>query len=110
MSQHPPHGLIEALQATLGGAATALLAAVLGRAMWHARQVSAGRRRLLSWALAWELLMAVGMAFVGDGLGEHLALSSGARVALIAVLAYLGPRGTEAILERWFDRQGGGSA
>ena len=104
MSENPDPGLIAALSNLLGGAVTALLAAMIGRAMWHARLVNAGRRPLLSWALAWELLMAIGMAFAGDALGEYLGLSSNVRVGLIAVLSYLGPRGTEVLFERWIGR------
>ncbi len=108
MSQTPdPGGLLDALNNAIGGAATALLAAMIGRGMWHARQVSEGRRPLVSWALVWELLMAVGMAFAGDAIGEYFELSQNVRVGLIAVLAYLGPRGTEAALDRWLGRKDG---
>ena len=106
MSNNPDPGLIESLNNLLGGAVTALLAAMIGRAMWHARLVNDGRRPLISWALAWELLMAIGMAFAGDALGEYLELTPNVRVGLIAVLSYLGPRGTEVLFERWFGRGG----
>lgn len=105
MADNPDPGLIETLNNLLGGAVTALLAAMIGRAMWHARLVNDGRRPLVSWALAWELLMAIGMAFAGDSLGEYLGLTQNVRVGLIAVLSYLGPRGTEAAFDRWFGRK-----
>lgn len=99
MSDQP--GLIQSIQQLIGGGATALAAAVVGRLMWHASEARARRRPLLSLALIWELPLAVGMALIGDGLGAYLDLSRDVTVGLIALLSYLGPRGAGAILERW---------
>lgn len=100
MSQPEP-GLIAAMQNLIGGAATAIIAAFAGRAMWHAQQVRARRRPVLSVDLLWEVPLAIGMALIGDALGAWLDLSREVGVGLIAVLSYLGPRGAGAIIERW---------
>ncbi|WP_225029418.1 phage holin family protein [Xinfangfangia pollutisoli] len=94
-------GLIETLQSLIGGAATALIAGFTGRLMYHAGEVRARRRPILSWDLAWEAPLAIGMALIGDGLGSYLDLSREMTVGLIALLSYLGPRGAGALLERW---------
>lgn len=94
-------GLIDALQSMLGGGLTAFLSALAGRLMWHASEVQAKRRPVLCISLLWEMPLAFGMALIGDGLGMYLDLPRGATVGLIVVLAYLGPRGAAAILERW---------
>lgn len=101
METPPDQGLIETLQTAIGGAATALLAAFMGRAMHHANEVRAKRRPVFSRELIWEVPLAFGMALIGDSLGQYCNLSRDQTVGLIAVLSYLGPRGAGAALERW---------
>ncbi len=101
MSDPTPPGLIDALQNLVGGGVTAFLSAMTGRLMWHAGEVRAKRRPILSLTLIWELPMAVGMALIGEGLGAYLGLGREVTVGLIAVLSYLGPRGAGAMLEKW---------
>lgn len=98
--QTPEPGLIDQLHTFLGGAATALIAAASGRIMYHADEVRAGRRVAFGWFLAWEVPTAVGMALMGDAASEWLDLSRSMSVGVIAVLAYLGPRGAGALLEK----------
>ncbi|MFC3568420.1 phage holin family protein [Paracoccus sp. TOH] len=105
MDTPPEPGLIEAMNKLFGGAATTLLAAFSGRLMYHAGEVRAKRRPIWSRDLAWELPTCIGMAMVGDGLADYLALTDTQSVALVAVLSYLGPRGAGAVLERWADRR-----
>lgn len=102
----PETGLIEAISNAIGGAATTLVAAFVGRVMFHAGEVRAKRRRILSFDLAWEVPLAIGMALIGDALGDYLDLENTVRVGLIAVLSYLGPRGASAMFERWMTRKG----
>lgn len=102
----PETGLIEAISNAVGGAATTLIAAFVGRAMFHAGEVRAKRRRIFSFDLVWEVPLAIGMALIGDALGDYLDLENTVRVGLIAVLSYLGPRGAAAIFERWVARKG----
>ncbi|WP_190238226.1 hypothetical protein [Cereibacter johrii] len=48
------------------------------------------------------------MAFIGEALSSYLALDDRAAMGLVAMLAYLGPRGTTAMLERlWRGRSAG---
>jgi hypothetical protein len=89
----------------IGGAATALVAAFAGRAMYHAGEVRAKRRPILSWDLLWEAPLAFGMALVGDSLGAYFGFSREVTVGLIGFLSYLGPRGAGAALERWANRK-----
>lgn len=89
------------MQNAIGGAATALIAALAGRAMHHANEVRAKRRPIASLELFWELPLAVGMALIGDSLGAYLGLGREVTVGLIAALSYLGPRGAGAMFERW---------
>jgi hypothetical protein len=93
-------GLIEAFNQMLGGALTSFVGALVGRAMWHSGEVRAKRRRMFGPELLWELPTALGMGFVGEGASGYLGLESGSRTALIVALAYLGPRGAQALAER----------
>ncbi|TDE33178.1 phage holin family protein [Antarcticimicrobium sediminis] len=102
----PEAGLIEAVSNAIGGAATTLVAAFIGRAMFHAGEVRAKRRNLFSFDLIWEVPLAIGMAMIGDALGDYMELDNTVRVGLIAVLSYLGPRGAAALFERWIARKG----
>jgi len=102
----PETGLIETISNAVGGAATTLIAAFVGRAMFHAGEVRAKRRRIFSFDLVWEVPLAIGMALIGDALGDYMDLENTVRVGLIAVLSYLGPRGAAAIFERWVARKG----
>lgn len=87
------NGLIAAMQALWGAAATTMIAALIGRALYHGNEVRAGRRRLIGLHLLWEVPTAVGMAFVAEALASYLGLSSEATTGMVAVLSYLGPRG-----------------
>lgn len=104
----PPEGMIEAAQQMMGGALTTLAAALAGRAMYHAGEVRAKRRPIFSWDLLWELPLAVGMAMIGEGIGDYLGLSRVTTTALVAALSYLGPRGAGVLIEKYLTRKGGG--
>jgi hypothetical protein len=101
----PETGLIEAISNAIGGAATALVSAFIGRAMFHAGEVRAKRRNLFSVDLIWEVPLAVGMALIGDSLGDYMGFENTVKVGIIAVLSYLGPRGAAAIFEGWIARK-----
>lgn len=96
----PPHEWVVALAIAIGYAAA-------GRLMWHVGQVQDRKRRFWSWALLGEGAIAIGMGVIGGGLAEYLALEGKASAALIAAVAYLGPRGTEAALRTLYLRRGG---
>ncbi len=97
--------LIELLNAWMGGAATTVLAAFLGRAMWHGNEARKGHRRFFGMELLWELPVAIGMAIVGESVASYLDASQPVRTGMVAALAYLGPRGLEVILGKWFSHK-----
>ena len=67
--QDPQAGLIEVINRIVGGAGVTLIAAFVGRAMYHAGEVRAKRRPMFSKDLIWEVPIAVGMALIGEGGG-----------------------------------------
>lgn len=94
--------LIEMLDAFWGGGVTTLFGAVMGRFLYHANEVKAARRKLFGKEVLWELPVAVGMALIGESLAAWLGIDENVRVGLIAALAYLGPRGAEVAIRRYF--------
>jgi hypothetical protein len=96
----PNTSLVGALQALFGGAATTLFAAALGRLVYHGNEVRAGRRPVFGWHLVWEVPTAVSMALVAESLASYAGLSPQVTTGVVAVLAYLGPRGARELLER----------
>jgi hypothetical protein len=85
-------------------AMTTLLCGFLGRLMFHARQVQAGRRRFFSLALAWELPVAIATGIIGKGIAEHFGLTGWQDTAAIVTVAYLGPGFVEAVVWKVVDR------
>lgn len=76
-----------------------LLAALLGRLIYHAREVQAQRRKPFSAELLWELPIALGMGFVVFGTLRGVsqwwpewAIPLEGMLAVSIVLSYLGPR------------------
>ena len=53
----------------------------------------------------WEVPVAVGMAIIGEAVATYLGLTQPVSTGLVAMLAYLGPRGTEALLCVWLGRK-----
>lgn len=93
--------IVEALQNLIGGAATTIVGATAGRLMWHMSEVKRDNRKFLGWELVWELPIAFGMGLLGDGVTSYFDLDDTTGIAVIVGLAYLGPRGVEALLSRW---------
>lgn len=79
------------LVADLFKAAVAIAAGVIGRLMYHAREVQALRRPPFSWHLVWELPVAIGMGLVAAGAADHFDLARLPTIALIVGISYLGP-------------------
>lgn len=100
MDKH--QSFIEMLNDFWGGGVTTLFGALIGRFVFHANEVRALRRKPIGKEVFWELPTAVGMAIVGESLASWLGISDTARVGMIATLAYLGPRGAEVLLLRYF--------
>lgn len=100
--QEPPQGLVQMLDSMFGGAATALIGATIGRLMWHSSEVRAKRRSLFGRELIWDIPIVIGMGIIGEGVADYWNFSQPISTSIIAVLSYLGPRGAEVLLERWF--------
>lgn len=60
------------------------------------------RRKFFGKELLWEMPIAVGMAFIGEGLATWLSLGQPMATGMIAALACLGPCGSEVLFMRWF--------
>ena len=94
-------GFIEMMTSFFGGAVTTLIGAFTGRLMWHSGEVKLGRRRFFGKELLWEIPVAVGMALIGEAAARYIGLSQPVSTGFVATLAYLGPRGAEALLAAW---------
>lgn len=99
------NSLIEMLNSLFGGAATTLVGAFTGRLMYHSTEVKSGRRRFFGKEILWEIPIAIGMALIGEAAASYLGLTQPASTGLVATLAYLGPRGAEALLCTWLGRR-----
>lgn len=95
-------GLVQVLNALWGGATTSIIGATVGRLMWHSLEAKAKRRRFFGPEALWEIPVILGMVIIGEGAAAYFGWEGPMKTGLIAVMAYLGPRGTEALLDRWF--------
>jgi len=102
--QEESKGLVDLINSLWGGAVGVLIAAFVGRAMYHAQEVKAGRRKPLAWVLLWEIPTILGMGFIGEGIASYAGLGPQATIAVVAIASYYGPAGTQAIVERVFFR------
>lgn len=93
----------DVINAWFGGALTTLAGAVAGRLMYHVGEVRKLRRAFFGRELVWELPIAIGMALIGEGVSAYWEFSRPVTTGVVATLAYLGPRGAEALLMRWLD-------
>jgi hypothetical protein len=98
-------GFIETIDRVFGGALTTLIGAFTGRLMYHSGEVKLGRRRFFGRELLWEIPVAVGMALIGEAAASHIGLTQPVSTGFVATLAYLGPRGVEALLAAWLCRK-----
>ena len=100
--------LSAAIEAWGGGALLNGLGVLFARLMWHVGRVRKGERRFFGPELVYELPIAFGMAIFGESVAAWIGLPSPSSTALVAGLAYLGPRGAEVLFTKWFDRKYGG--
>ena len=98
-------GFLETLHGLFGGAVTTLIGAFTGRLMYHSGEVKLGKRRFFGKELLWEIPVAIGMAIIGEGIARYFELGQPVSTGLVAMLAYLGPRGAEALLTAWLCRK-----
>lgn len=81
---------------------------VLGRLMFHARQVQRGHRKPLSWTLLWDLPIALGMGWIALGLGAWLHVVWEATISISLITSYLGPHAIDLGFSKWSDKKLGG--
>lgn len=99
MSDGGALGLIDQITQWLGGAATAVLAATVGRLMYHSQEVEKKHRKFFGWELLWEIPTAAGMAIIGDACANYLHLPPNVGIGFIGVCSFLGPRWIEALAD-----------
>ena len=78
----------------------------MGRLLWHIQEVQKSRRRFFSWHLIWEVMTALAIGFVADGLAAWLGQTGKVAIGIVVVVSYLGPRGIEMAIERMIGRLG----
>ena len=101
----PEESFIELINNVFGGAITTLIGAFTGRLMYHSGEVKLGKRRFFGKELLWEIPVAVGMALIGDAAANYMGLTQPVSTGFVATLAYLGPRGAEAVLASWLGKK-----
>ncbi|MEN2980973.1 phage holin family protein [Tistrella bauzanensis] len=86
-----------------------VLAAYIGRLLFHVGEVQRGRRTWWSRHLIWEVIAAVGIGLIADGVAAYAGLLDGpVRIAVVVGLSYLGPRGVQDIILRIVAARTGG--
>lgn len=76
-------------------------AGMLGRLMYHAKQVQAGNRKPFSWVLFWDLPIALGAGWVAYGIAIYFKVPWEATISLSIVASYLGPYAIDTLFEKW---------
>lgn len=76
-------------------------AAAAGRLTYHTRMVRKGRRSLFSKELIYELPVYFFTLIVGVGIADHLGWKGPTANAVVAVVAYFGPGGLQALAQWW---------
>jgi len=89
----------ELAQALVSAASTFGLA-LIGRLVWHARMAQRSERQFFSKYLLYELIIALGIGYVAEGVVTYLGLEGKVALAGIIVLSYLGPGGLEVLIVR----------
>lgn len=76
---------------------------MLGRLMYHARQVQLGKRKPWSWVLLWDVPVALSMGWIAYGGATFFKVPWEATVSLALIASYLGPYGIDALFVKWAD-------
>jgi len=85
-------------------------AGLIGRMMFHARQVQRGSRKPWSWALLWDLPIALGMGWGAYGLCVWAGLGLEPTVSASIAASYLGPYSLDRLAAAWAARYERGAA
>jgi CHASE2 domain-containing sensor protein len=79
-------------------------AALLGRLLFHAKQVQAGKRKPLTWTLLWDVPIALAMGWTAYGIGVWFDLVPQAIISTAIMASYLGPYTVDRIVTLGADR------
>lgn len=79
-------------------------AGLLGRLMFHAREVQQGRRKPLSWALVIDMPIALGMGWLAYGVAKWFTLGLEPTISAAIAASYLGPYTVDRLLSRLSDK------
>lgn len=82
-------------------------AGIMGRIIYHARQVQQGARKPFSTALCWDVPIGLGMGWMTLGLSRYLGLDHEVAVSLGMLLSYLGPYTLDRLIAVWADAKFG---
>lgn len=82
-------------------------AGVLGRLTFHAKQVQDGKRKPFSWALLWDLPIALCMGWMALGLGAWLKVDWEVTISLSLATSYLGPYAIDRLFNSWTEKKFG---
>jgi hypothetical protein len=83
-------------------------AGLLGRAMFHAREVQQGRRKPFSLALVFDVPIALAMGWAAYGLCVWAKLDMQPTISVAMIASYLGPYTLDRFFARAADRYFGG--
>jgi hypothetical protein len=95
---------IDSIIATIWSFLMATAAACVGRLAWHAKQVQKRLRRFWSRHLPLELITAVFMGYVADGLAMYFNLPPHTHPGFVAAVSYLGPPALEKFVDSIFNK------
>lgn len=82
-------------------------AGVLGRLMYHARQVQQGKRKPLSLALMLDLPIALAMGWGAYGAAVWGGLAPEPSISVVIAASYLGPFTIDMLFVRWAEKMFG---
>lgn len=82
-------------------------AGMLGRLMFHAKQVQRGQRKPVSWMLLWDIPIALGMGWAALGLGIWLHVAWEVVVSISLISSYLGPHVIDRLFVKWAESKFG---
>ena len=78
-------------------------AGVLGRLMFHARQVQLGKRKPFSWVLLWDIPIALGMGWLALGIAVSLHVPWEETISIALTVSYLGPHTIDFLFVKWLE-------
>jgi hypothetical protein len=79
-------------------------AGMMGRLMFHAKQVQAGRRKPLSWTLLWDIPIALGMGWSALGVCTWRGAPYELMISVALLASYLGPWTLDLVVAKAADK------